>query len=64
MLCGGAMSTISIRLIRIPHLSVTDSICCCSCALIRSRWLSASSSDIPPKIARKVVRESWSTATK
>ena len=61
---GGTMSTISIRLMRMPHLSVTCSICICSWALICSRWLSASSRLIDPKTARRVVRLSWSTAMK
>ena len=56
------MSTISMRLIRMPHLSVTVSICSCMLALRRSRWDSASSRLTLPKALRRVVRACWSTA--
>ena len=58
------MSTISIRLIRMPHLSVTCSICCCMAALICSREESASSRLTLPKALRRVVRACWSMAMK
>ena len=50
---GGAISTISMRLIRMPHLSVTTSICCWTSVLMRSRSDSASSSVIVPITERK-----------
>ena len=60
---GGVISTISIRLIRIPHLSVTASICCWTSTLIRSRSDSAWSSDSVPMTERRAVRASASMAT-
>ncbi len=58
------MSTISMRLMRIPHLSVTCSICSCMLALMRSRWDRAWSRLTLPKALRRVVRACWSMATK
>ena len=59
---GGAISTISIRLMRMPHLSVTTSICCWTSVLMRSRSDSASSSVIVPITDRSAVRASASMA--
>ena len=53
---------ISIRLMRIPHLSVTASICCCTSVLMRSRSDSASSSVIVPITERSAVRARASIA--
>ena len=60
---GGAISTISIRLMRIPHLSVTASMCCCTSVLMRSRSESASSRLIVPITERSAVRARASMAT-
>ena len=59
---GGAISTISIRLMRMPHLSVTTSICCWTSVLIRSRSERASSSVIVPMTDRSAVRARASMA--
>ena len=48
------------RLMRMPHLSVTTSICCCTSVLIRSRSDSAWSSVIVPITDRSAVRASAS----
>ncbi len=50
---GGAISTISMRLMRMPHLSVTTSICSCTSVLMRSRSDRASSSVMVPMTDRK-----------
>ena len=63
MFGGGAMARISMRLIRMPHLSVTASICCCTSVLMRSRSESAWSSVIVPMTDRRAVRASASIAT-
>jgi hypothetical protein len=60
---GGAISMISMRLIRMPHLSVTASICCWTSVLIRSRSDNASSSVIVPMTDRSAVRASASMPT-
>ena len=60
---GGAISTISMRLMRMPHLSVTTSICSCTSVLMRSRSDSASSSVMVPITDRSAVRASASMAT-
>ena len=54
---------ISIRLMRMPHLSVTASICCWTSVLIRSRSERASSSVIVPITERSAVRARASMAT-
>ena len=54
---------ISMRLIRIPHLSVTASICCWTSVLMCSRSDSAWSSVIVPITERSAVRASASMAT-
>ena len=59
---GGVISTISMRAMRMPHLSVTASICCCTSVLMRSRSDSASSSDSVPMTERSAVRASASMA--
>ena len=50
------------RAMRMPHLSVTASICDCTSVLIRSRSDSASSSDSVPMTDRSAVRASASMA--
>ena len=59
---GGAISTISMRLMRMPHLSVTTSICCWTSVLIRSRSDSASSRVMVPMTERSAVRARASMA--
>ena len=54
---------ISMRLMRMPHLSVTASICCWTSVLIRSRSDSAWSRVIVPITDRSAVRASASMAT-
>ena len=54
---------ISMRLIRMPHLSVTASICCCTSVLMFSRSDSAWSSVIVPMTDRSAVRAKASMPT-
>ena len=51
------------RLMRIPHLSVTTSICCWTSVLMRSRSDSAWSRVIVPMTERRAVRARASMAT-
>ena len=60
---GGAISTISMRLMRMPHLSVTTSICSWTSVLMRSRSESASSRVMVPITDRSAVRARASMAT-
>ena len=57
------ISTISMRAMRMPHLSVTASICDCTSVLMRSRSDRASSSERVPMTDRSAVRASASIAT-